>query len=242
MEAAQLISSLVLSLRKKAGIKVRQPLSKIMIPVANQEAQQQIEKVANLITSEVNIKGIDFLTPDNNILVKKIKPNFKTLGPRYGKLMKQLSARFDAMTQDEIRQFEQNQGLQLNIDGNEVSLNLDDAIINTQDIPGWAVTSEGNYTVALDMTITDELYDEGLAREIVNRVQNMRKDSGMEVTDHIILTIEKNEKADKAVEKYKQYISSETLSEIELSDNMDSSITPEELNDDVKVRIAIRKA
>jgi len=242
MEAAQLISSLVLSLRKKAGIKVRQPLSKIMIPVASQEAQQQIEKVANLITSEVNIKGIDFLTPDNNILVKKIKPNFKTLGPRYGKLMKQLSARFDAMTQDEIRQFEQNQGLQLNIDGNEVSLNLDDAIINTQDIPGWAVTSEGNYTVALDMTITDELYDEGLAREIVNRVQNMRKDSGMEVTDHIILTIEKNEKADKAVEKYKQYISSETLSEIELSDNMDSSITLEELNDDVKVRIAIRKA
>jgi len=242
MEAAQLISSLVLSLRKKAGIKVRQPLSKIMIPVANQEAQQQIEKVANLITSEVNIKGIDFLTPDNNILVKKIKPNFKTLGPRYGKLMKQLSARFDAMTQDEIRQFEQNQGLQLNIDGNEVILNLDDAIINTQDIPGWAVTSEGNYTVALDMTITDELYNEGLAREIVNRVQNMRKDSGMEVTDHIVLTIEKNEKTDRAVEKYRQYISSETLSEIEISDNMDSSIVPEELNDDVKVRIAIRKA
>ncbi len=242
MEAAQLISSLVLSLRKKAGIKVRQPLSKIMIPVANQEARQQIEKVANLITSEVNIKSIDFLTPDNNILVKKIKPNFKTLGPRYGKLMKQLSARFDAMTQDEIRLFEQNNGLTLNIDNEEVKLNIDDAIINTQDIPGWAVTSEGNYTVALDMTITEELYYEGLAREIVNRVQNMRKDSGMEVTDHIVLTIEKNEKTYKAVEKYRQYICSETLSEIEISDNMDNNITPEELNDDVKVRITIKKA
>ena len=242
MEAAQLLSSLVLSLRKKAGIKVRQPLSKIMIPVASNDMQQQIEKVANLITSEVNIKGIDFLSPDNNILVKKIKPNFKTLGPRYGKLMKQLSARFEAMTQDEIRQFEQNKGMSLDIDGNEVALNLDDAIINTQDIPGWAVTSEGIFTVALDMTITDELYDEGLAREIVNRVQNMRKDSGMEVTDHIILTIEKNEKTEKAVGKFSQYICSETLSEIVMADDMDLNIVPEELNEDVKARIAIRKA
>ena len=240
MEAAQLISSLVLSLRKKANIRVRQPLSKIMIPVANEEMKSQIEKVSHLIKSEVNIKEIEFLSPDNNILVKNVKPNFKTLGKKYGKQMKQIQAYFTNMSQEEIHQFEKNNGTHLNVDGVDVELTLEDALISTQDIPGWAVTSQDDLTVALDMTITDELMQEGLAREIVNRVQNLRKTGGFEVTDRIELLIEKNEKTDAAVEKFGDYICTETLATINKVDALEG-VEAEELVEGVNVKIKIQK-
>ena len=240
MEAAQLISSLVLSLRKKANIRVRQPLSKIMIPVANEEMKAQIEKVAHLIKSEVNIKEIEFLAPDNNILVKNVKPNFKTLGKKYGKQMKQIQAYFTNMTQDEIHAYEKNNGTHLNVDGVDVELTLEDALISTQDIPGWAVTSQDDLTVALDMTITDELMQEGLAREIVNRVQNLRKTGGFEVTDRIELLIEKNEKTDAAVEKFGDYICNETLATITKADALDG-VEAEELVEGVNIKLKIQK-
>ena len=240
MEAAQLISSLVLSLRKKANIRVRQPLSKIMIPVANEEMKAQIEKVSHLIKSEVNIKEIEFLSPDNNILVKNVKPNFKTLGKKYGKQMKQIQAYFTNMSQEEIHQFEKNNGTHLDVDGVDVELTLEDALISTQDIPGWAVTSQDDLTVALDMTITDELMQEGLAREIVNRVQNLRKTGGFEVTDRIVLTIENNEKTDAAVDKFGDYICNETLATINKVDVLDG-VEAEELVEGINVKLMIKK-
>ena len=243
MEAAQLISSLVLSLRKKANIRVRQPLSKIMIPVANETMKVQLEKISHLIMSEVNIKGIEFLAPDNNILVKNVKPNFKTLGRKYGKQMKQIQAYFANMTQDEIHAFERNNGTHLDVDGVDVELTLEDALISTQDIPGWAVTSEGNYTVALDMTITEELFNEGLARELVNRVQTLRKNTGLEVTDRIEIFVAHNEKLDPAVEQYKAYICGETLAEaIYLTDSVTGEdVLEDELTENVKVILSIQK-
>ena len=240
MEAAQLISSLVLSLRKKANIRVRQPLSKIMIPVANEEMKAQIEKVSHLIKSEVNIKEIEFLSPDNNILVKNVKPNFKTLGKKYGKQMKQIQAYFTNMSQEEIHQFEKNNGTHLNVDGVDVELTLEDALISTQDIPGWAVTSQDDLTVALDMTITDALLQEGLAREIVNRVQNLRKTGGFEVTDRIELLIENNPSIDTAVEQYGDYICNETLATITKVDALEG-VKDEELVEGVNVKLMIKK-
>ena len=243
MEAAQLISSLVLSLRKKANIRVRQPLSKIMIPVANETMKTQLEKISHLIMSEVNIKGIEFLAPDNNILVKNVKPNFKTLGRKYGKQMKQIQAYFAGMSQDEIHAYEKNNGTHLDVDGVDVELTLEDALISTQDIPGWAVTSEGNYTVALDMTITPELFNEGLARELVNRVQTLRKNSGLEVTDRIEIFVQKNEKLDAAIEQYKGYICGETLADaIVLVDNVSGDdVLEDELTENVRVALRIQK-
>ena len=241
MEAAQLISSLVLSLRKKANIRVRQPLSKIMIPVADDEQKAQLEKISHLIMSEVNIKGIDFLSADNNVLVKSVKPNFKTLGPRYGKQMKQISAFFANMTQEQIHEFEKNNGAHLDVDGISVDLVLEDALISTQDIPGWAVTSQDDMTVALDMTITDELLQEGLAREIVNRVQNLRKTTGFEVTDRIELLIEKNDDLNVAIEKFGSYICAETLASITMVDVLEG-VEPDELTEKVSVKLKVQKA
>ena len=240
MEMAQLVSSLVLSLRKKANIRVRQPLSKIMIPVKDENMKTQLQKVSHLIMSEVNIKEIEFLSADNNILVKNVKPNFKTLGKKYGKQMKQIQAYFANMSQEEIHQFEKNNGTHLDVNGVDVELTLEDALISTQDIPGWAVTSEGDLTVALDMTITDALMQEGLAREIVNRVQNLRKTGGFEVTDRIELLIEKNEKTDAAVKQYGDYICNETLATITEVDALDG-VEAEELVEGVTVKLKIQK-
>jgi isoleucyl-tRNA synthetase len=240
MEMAQLVSSLVLSLRKKANIRVRQPLSKIMIPVKDENMKTQLEKVSHLIKSEVNIKEIEFLSADNNILVKNVKPNFKTLGKKYGKQMKQIQAYFANMSQEEIHAFEKNNGTHLDVDGVDVELTLEDALISTQDIPGWAVTSEGDLTVALDMTITDKLMQEGLAREIVNRVQNLRKTGGFEVTDRIELLIEKNEKIDAAVEKFGDYICNETLATITMVDAL-NDVEAEELVEGINAKLKIQK-
>lgn len=243
MQMAQKIASMVLSLRKKANIRVRQPLAKIMIPVASDEMKKQLQKVENLILSEVNVKEIEYLSDDNNVLVKKIKPNFKTLGPRYGKLMKQIAQTFETLTQDQIRLYEQTEVLNLEIEGQAVEMNLADAEITTQDIPGWAVTTQDNLTVALDMTINETLANEGIAREIVNRVQNMRKDLAFEVTDRIVLTIEKNEQIKTAVETFSDYICSETLAKIVVVDNLnDEKASEQELTETVKVRLTVTKA
>jgi isoleucyl-tRNA synthetase len=240
MEMTQMLSSLVLSLRKRANIRVRQPLSKIMIPVKDEEMKMQLEKVAHLIKSEVNIKEIEFLSPDNNILVKNVKPNFKTLGKKYGKQMKQIQAYFANMSQEEIHQFEKNNGTHLDIDGVDVELTLEDALISTQDIPGWAVTSQDDLTVALDMTITEELLQEGLAREIVNRVQNLRKTGGFEVTDRIELLIEMNDKIKDAIDKFGEYICTETLATITMVDTLEG-VETEELVDGINVKLMIKK-
>ena len=240
MEAAQLISSMVLSLRKKTNIRVRQPLSKIMIPVKDETMKAQLEKVSHLIMSEVNIKEIEFLSADNNILVKNVKPNFKTLGKKYGKQMKQIQTYFANMTQEEIHAYEKNNGTHLDVDGVSVDLTLEDALISTQDIPGWAVTSQDDLTVALDMTITDELMQEGLAREIVNRVQNLRKTGGFEVTDRIVLFVENNDKIEPALDKFGDYICTETLATINKVSALDE-VEPEELVDGITAKLLIKK-
>ena len=192
MGYAQQISSMILSLRKKENIKVRQPLQKIMIPVLDNDFQRQVEAVKDLILSEVNIKEIEFLTDTTGVLVKKIKPNFKTLGPKHGKHMKSISAAVNQFGQEEIVQVEKNKGYQLNINNEILNLELEDFEITTDDIPGWLVISENGITVALDITISSELKEEGIAREFVNRIQNLRKESGLDVTDTILLKIKEH--------------------------------------------------
>ena len=242
MEAAQLISSLALSLRKKANIKVRQPLSKIMIPVDSDNMKAQIEKIKHLIMSEVNIKSVEFLSPDNNILVKSVKPNFKTLGKKYGKQMKQITTFFANMSQADIQAYERNNGAHLDVDGVDVELTLEDALIATQDIPGWAVTSQDNFTVALDTTITEELFNEGLAREIVNRVQSLRKSSGLEVTDRIDILMEKNEKLEAVIQGFNNYICTETLANsIQAVCQLEGNCLEDEIAENIRVKLNIQK-
>ncbi|MCQ2316861.1 MAG: isoleucine--tRNA ligase [Bacteroidales bacterium] len=240
MEMAQLVASMVLSLRKKANIRVRQPLSRIMIPVTSDEQREQLQKVEHLILSEVNVKNVEYLTGELNILVKKVRPNFASL-KRYAKMMKSLTQYFNSMSQDDIRAFERNDGATLDIDGQEVKLVLEDALISTEDIPGWTVTTQDGMTVALDINITQELLEEGLAREIINRIQNMRKESGLEVTDKIILTIEKNKDITKPVERFGEYICSETLATLDFVEKIDGDVEAQELADKVTAKISIRK-
>ena len=191
METAQALSSMVLSLRKRTNIRVRQPLNKIMVPVQSQDFQRQLELIKNLILAEVNVKEIEYLTGGSSILVKKIKPNFKTLGPRFGKLMKDIAIVIIQFSQEDINKLETQGSYILNISGNEVELQSTDVEIYTEDIPGWVVANAGNLTVALDITITKELEEEGIARELINRIQNLRKDNNYEVTDRIFVKIEK---------------------------------------------------
>ncbi len=243
MQMARQISSMVLSLRKRNNIRVRQPLAKIMIPVLDSHMQQQIEAVKNLILSEVNIKEIEYLTPKNNVLVKTIKPNFKTLGPKYGKIMKSIAAAVGKFTQDDIVSIEANGKYVMMIDGEHVELLLTDVEIFTQDIPGWVVVNEGNLTVALDVTITQELAEEGLARELVNRIQNFRKESNLDVVDKIKVTLQYHPQLDAMLLNFEEYICSETLCEkLSLEEEITSSNkTRIELVDDVKVDILIEK-
>ena len=211
MQLAQKISSMVLSLRKRSNLRVRQPLAKIMIPVADDFQRQQIEKVAHLITSEVNVKEIEYLDAANNVLVKSAKPNFKTLGPRYGKIMKAIAAAVTAFSQADIAKIETEGRYNMVIEGQDVELLISDVEIATQDIPGWVVANEGTLTVALDVTLTQELKNEGIARELVNRIQNIRKDSDFAVTDKINVDLLSNPEWDGAVQQYMDYICSETL-------------------------------
>ncbi len=243
MQLAQKICSMVLSLRKKQNLKVRQPLQKIMLPVLDDKFRKQVESVQNLILSEVNIKEIEFIT-DTQFLSKKIKPDFKALGPKYGKLMKPIAAFITAMDGEKIAQLEKEGSLKTLVENQEVTIALSDVDIFTEDIPGWAVTNEGTLTVALDIALTDALREEGLAREWVNRIQNLRKDKGLEVTDKITVYIESNPESDKAVEHNYDYICSETLAvKVNLlpASQISGGVTAD-LTDTLNLRLDLEKA
>jgi isoleucyl-tRNA synthetase len=223
---AQTISSMVLSLRRKVNIKVRQPLQSIMIPTVDAQQKQHIESVRDLILGEVNIKTLDFIENADEILVKKVKPDFKKLGPRYGKIMKQLAAAIQAMTNQEIARFEASGSFAFNIDGQDCVIDLADVEILSEDIPGWLVANEGRLTIALDITVTDELKKEGLARELVNRIQNLRKNSGFEITDKISLTIStSSDEMNGAVREHQSYISNQVLANsVEVVDRLEDGV------------------
>ncbi len=213
MELAQKIASMVLSIRKSTKLRVRQPLNKILIPLMNDHLKVQIDAVKNLILSEVNVKELEYITDTAGILVKKIKPDFKKLGPRYGKLMKQLAVAVAAISREEIGILEKEGRLSIEVDGQPVELLIDDVEILSEDIPGWQVASMGALTVALDVTITPELWKEGIAREVINRIQNLRKDKGFEVTDKIIVKFQSLPAIDEAVQQNISYICAETLAQ-----------------------------
>ena len=240
MQLAQKICSMVLGLRKKSNLRVRQPLQKIVLPVKDDNMRQQIERVQHLICSELNVKQVEFLSPDNDLLVKKIKPNFKTLGPRYGKVMKALGAAIMAFDQQQINALEASGSCTVDIDGQHCDVMLSDVEIATQDIPGWVVANDGSLTVALDITLTPELIDEGIARELVNRIQNIRKEQ-FDVTDRIIVELQSGE-WDNAVERHRDYICTETLcTMLTLVPGVQKG-TPIDLLDNQHTVIAIRKA
>lgn len=240
MEAAQTISSLVLSLRAKEKIKVRQPLQKIMIPIHSESQKHEILAVADLIKSEVNVKEVEVLEDASDILVKQIKPNFKVLGPRFGKDMKAVAQTVNNFTADDIKKIEQNGILDVVINGKNITLEKSDVEITSQDIEGWLVASQGALTVALDVTLTDDLKKEGIARELVNRIQNLRKDSGFELTDRIAVRFQKDEQIINAINKNLEYIKTETLTdELEILDDLNNGI--EIAFDDVNTKLFIQK-
>jgi isoleucyl-tRNA synthetase len=240
MQQAQKIASMVLSLRKKEMIKVRQPLQRIMIPVLNNEEREEILAVADLIKSEVNVKEIELIDDASGIVVKTIKPNFKVLGPRFGKDMKMISEAIQNLTQEDITTVEKQQEIALVINEKVVNLKLEEVEITSQDIEGWLVANQGGLTVALDITITDELRMEGNARELVNRVQNLRKDSGLEVTDKITLVIQKNDILERSIAANEHYIKTETLTkELVFVDELENGT--EIAFDDVQTKILIKK-
>jgi isoleucyl-tRNA synthetase len=241
MEIAQQVSSMVLSLRKKEQIKVRQPLQKLMIPILNSTFKRQLQEVADLILSEVNVKEIEYLEDTSGVLVKSIKPNFKTLGPKYGKIMKQIAVQVNQFNQNDIQAFERNQGATITVEGQEVILDNNDVEITTQDIPGWLVQTEGAITVALDITISKELKEEGIAREFVNRIQNLRKDSGLEVTDKIALKILQHNEINEAINNNKNYICTETLaSQLDVVSELNEGVNVE-IDQNLSTLISIEK-
>lgn len=240
MQKAQTIASLVLSLRAKEKIKVRQPLQRIMIPVLDDTQRDEIAAVENLIKSEVNVKEIELIDDASGILVKTIKPNFKVLGPRFGKDMKLIASEINKMGAEQIKTIEKEGEIAIDINGKSVILEAQEVEIISQDIEGWLVASSGSLTVALDVTITEELRDEGVARELVNRIQNLRKESGFEVTDRIDVAIEKNGKVEAAVSKNIEYIKTETLTaNLDFAERVENGIDIE--FDDVETRLSIKK-
>ena len=240
MESAQTISSLVLSLRAKEKIKVRQPLQKIMIPVDNIAQKEAILAVAELIKNEVNIKEIQILEDASEILIKQIKPNFKTLGPKFGKDMRFVAAEVQKFNQEDINKIEKDKNISIEVHGKNIILNVLDVEISSKDIEGWLVANEGLLTVALDVTISEELRKEGVARELVNRIQNARKDTGLEVTDKIKLTVLNFENLQKSISDNKEYIMSETLTkELVFVDELSNGTEIE--FDTIKSRILIEK-
>ena len=224
MQDAQDITSMVLALRRKVNIKVRQPLTTLMIPVLDEKQQRDIETIKELVLNEVNVKEMLFADNAAGILVKRVKPDFKKLGPRYGKIMKQLAAKIAGMSQDDILQFEKEEKFAFDIDGQQAIIEIGEVEIISEDIPGWLVANEGRLTVALDITVTEDLRREGIARELVNRIQNIRKSSGFDITDKIHVKLTRNEETDPAVEEYKDYIAKQVLAEsITLCDTLDAA-------------------
>ena len=241
MQLAQDISSMTLALRKKENIKVRQPLTQIMVPILSENEQENIEAVKDLIMNEVNVKAINFVTDASGILVKRIKPDFKKLGPKCGKNMKTVAQMLTEFSQEQIAELEKNGQYSLDVAGASVVVEKGDVEILSEDIPGWLVANNGQITIALDVTITDELKEEGIAREFVNRIQNIRKSSGFEITDKIIVEIEKKAEINVAVEHFTQYIASQVLAnEVKLVDSISGAT---ELDfDDYKVNVKVVKA
>ena len=239
MKMAQDVSSMVLALRRKVNIKVRQPLQTIMVPVMDAHQQESIEAVKNLILNEVNVKELKFVDNAAGILVKRIKPDFKKLGPRYGKIMKSLAAAIQSMSQDDILAFEAAGTFTLNVEGQEAAIERADVEIISEDIPGWLVANEGRLTVALDITVTESLRKEGLARELVNRIQNLRKSNGYDITDKINVTILSTDEMDDAIKEFNEYIANQVLAvSVEITEHAISDATVLDFEDfNLSVRI-----
>jgi len=242
MDIAQKVSSMILGLRRKVSIKVRQPLARIMVPVPDKYFRDKFEAVKDLVLAEVNVKEVEYIDDTASILVKKIKPNFKTLGPRYGKLMKAIANIISVLTPVEIAAFEVNGNHPCTVDGNQIVLTSEDVEIISEDIPGWQVANEGKLTVALDTTVTDDLKYEGIAREFVNRIQNIRKDAGYDVTDKITVVIEDHDSVREAITRYAEYIGSQTLATaVTLKKNITGENVREVDIDEVVVKVLVAK-
>ncbi len=240
MDIAQKVSSMILSLRRKVSIKVRQPLARIMVPVPDEDFRKKFEAVRDLILAEVNVKDVEYIDDTAAILVRKIKPNFKTLGPRYGRLMKDISNAVAILTPQEIVAFENSGNHRFNLNGQEIELTIADVEIISEDIPGWQVANEGKLTVALDITVSDELKYEGIAREFVNRIQNIRKENGYNVTDKILVYIEDHESVREAVTRHAGYIGSQTLAtRVSLTKNFTDDNIREVDIDEVVVKLKV---
>ena len=242
MQLAQQISSMILALRRKAEKKVRQPLSKAVIPAPDDKTFGQIRYIADLIKAEVNVKELEIISADADMdsLVKKVKPNFKTLGKKYGKQMKEIALALPGMNKQQIAEIERNGEFTLPLPSGNVLLTPEDVEIFTEDMPGWLVANEGNLTVALDIAVSDELLREGIARELVNRIQNIRKSSGFEIVDKIAVQIEMNDEINAAVTEYKEYIAVQVLAtSIQLVETAENAA---ELDfEDYMVRISVTK-
>jgi len=242
MQQAQQISSMILALRRKAEKKVRQPLTKAVVPAPDEQTYEQIRYIAELIKAEVNIKELEVIPADADMenLVKKVKPNFKTLGKKYGKLMKDIAVAMNTLNKSQISEIEREGKYLLKVGEEEVEILTEDVEIITEDMPGWLVANEGKLTVALDIVVTDALLQEGIARELVNRIQNLRKSGGLEITDKIKIEIERMPEINEAVDTFGQYIASQTLAtSIQLVDVID---LPVELDfEDYIVKIKIEK-
>ena len=242
MDIAQKLSSMILGLRRKVNIKVRQPLARIMVPVSDKAFKLQFEAVKSLILAEVNVKEVEYIDDTSGVLVKKVRPNFKTLGPRYGKLMKEISIAINTMSQTDIATFEIEGTRSIMIGAEQVTINPNDVEIISEDIPGWLVANEGKYTVALDVTVTEELSEEGIAREFVNRIQNIRKESGFDVTDKITVIIEDHPLVSEAVKKHSIYIGSQTLAtSVEIVNTISVKNAREIDIDDEVIKISVVK-
>ena len=242
MNIAQVITSMVLSLRRKVNIKVRQPLSTLMIPVMDDAQREAIESMSELILNEVNVKNFKFVDNEAGVLVKRVKPDFKKLGPKFGKTMKAVAAAITSMSQQEIASLEKNGNITLNIDGNDAVIEAVDVEIISEDIPGWLVANEGNITIALDVTITEELKQEGIARDIVNRVQNIRKSRDYDITDKINLVFAPNADTDAAINAYSDYIARQVLATNISVGSIDGAEGVETLEiDEIKVDVSITK-
>ncbi len=243
MGIAQKASSMILALRRKEKLKVRQPLAKIMVPVLNPHFREQFDSIKSIVLAEVNVKEVEYLSDTSEIVKKKIKPNFKTLGPKYGKLMKEISAVVGAFSQKDIAFVEQEGSKDIEIAGQQVKLTREDVDILTEDIPGWTVATEGQLTIALDIAVTEELKQEGIAREFINKIQNLRKDSGFDVTDRINIKIESNNKINDAVLHHKSYICAQTLAvDLQLVDGLpEGQVRDVEISTEVTARLVIEK-
>lgn len=243
MQVAQDCTSMVLALRRKANLKVRQPLSTIMIPVMSEAQKADIEAMSSLILSEVNVKNIKFVGNEDGVLVKRVKPDFRKLGPKHGKVMKQLGKMISEMSQADIIEFEKNGSFTFTIDGTQATVEACDVEIISEDIPGWLVANEGNLTAALDITVTEELRREGIAREIVNRIQNIRKDNDFDITDRIKVVISKNENSDAAITEYTDYISKQVLADsLVICDSVAGDDTTQLDMDDYTLTVKVTKS